>query len=945
MAAIPGSVRFTGFVAPTDSTDIYAVTDPTYGRGSLRSVADISARNAITLDRRSGQLGMEVVTIDTMKKYRLINEPGTPGTTNSDWEEIVSINDAITKSIFVDQGFTGVSNGAATTPYKTIMDAVNSIPDAVSGDDAGLKTIYCIYVYSGQYDEDVIIPTAKTPHIIQLIAMGSVYLGSSTGTYFNNPVTPRSIEWRLTKLVTFSTPVRPTFSLLSITPEATVSTHLFYGKSGWRITGNLLIGDISSDGNTSSTEFHFENVWVNGNVTYTADSHNMGNTNMIIYGCRFQGNFDFPYSGSPLFTVNINSAGKSSFECTTFRVATIGIINDCYISNGFNINSNNSNFQPAPYISGTKIVGAITSNTATSFIMDLVSHQLSDPITATNITFNAINLPNGTTATTQAFSDNSTLLATTASLAYAAGHNLYLDVSRTEPYTPDGTTRKPYKTFSQLITFLNSQSPGTFWVVNVASGTYSETSITIPNVRLVVYGGKSILNLSGTFTSNTTDLFLIDFNITASNSVYNPPGPGTYSFDGCNLGFNITFNGNVTYCYFTRTYFYAANAVVNGIDSYYYFLECIFLPSRLSGSGNITFISGRIYNSYAGYVLDSSTNLIVSQSSIENTAGGAINCDNGSISSNPNSINNVVVKSPTVAVNYGTSYTVLGKNNLISGSLSGTPSYIVAYKNDVIGSATIMKVGSDSPYDMYCSDGSNILTNIAPNTTTDQKFLAMTGDGVNGNFPTWESVSALIPSGAGPDVFIPTLGQTSFTLSQTPISNTSFLLFFNGQQTLSYTLVGTSLTWTGASLVTTDRLVAIYNVVSGGAQYTETGNIAVNWTAPTASPPTTNIRLIKIGNKVSLYMENWSATGNGTSANIDSTTAVIPVGYRPATTTYGMVFTETVISSVVNYNIGRVLISNTGTISVRKDSSSSNFNPGNGENFAFKQGPDIGWIL
>ena len=33
MAAIPGSVRVGGFIAPTDSTDTYAVTDDAYGRG------------------------------------------------------------------------------------------------------------------------------------------------------------------------------------------------------------------------------------------------------------------------------------------------------------------------------------------------------------------------------------------------------------------------------------------------------------------------------------------------------------------------------------------------------------------------------------------------------------------------------------------------------------------------------------------------------------------------------------------------------------------------------------------------------------------------------------------------------------------------------------------------------------------------------------------------
>jgi hypothetical protein len=63
MAPIPGSVRFTGFVAPTDSTDTYAVTDETYNRGGYRTVADAAGRLAITMDRRLE--GMLVKQLDT----------------------------------------------------------------------------------------------------------------------------------------------------------------------------------------------------------------------------------------------------------------------------------------------------------------------------------------------------------------------------------------------------------------------------------------------------------------------------------------------------------------------------------------------------------------------------------------------------------------------------------------------------------------------------------------------------------------------------------------------------------------------------------------------------------------------------------------------------------------------------------------------------------------
>lgn len=65
MAPIPGSVRFTGFVAPTDSTDTYAVTDETYNRGGYRTVADAAALAALALLPDRLLPGMLVKQYDT----------------------------------------------------------------------------------------------------------------------------------------------------------------------------------------------------------------------------------------------------------------------------------------------------------------------------------------------------------------------------------------------------------------------------------------------------------------------------------------------------------------------------------------------------------------------------------------------------------------------------------------------------------------------------------------------------------------------------------------------------------------------------------------------------------------------------------------------------------------------------------------------------------------
>jgi len=73
MSAIPGSVSVTGLMAPTDSTDTYAVTDQQYGIDGLRSVADHTTRNAITTARR--RYGMLVFTQNDGLYWTLNNSP------------------------------------------------------------------------------------------------------------------------------------------------------------------------------------------------------------------------------------------------------------------------------------------------------------------------------------------------------------------------------------------------------------------------------------------------------------------------------------------------------------------------------------------------------------------------------------------------------------------------------------------------------------------------------------------------------------------------------------------------------------------------------------------------------------------------------------------------------------------------------------------------------
>lgn len=83
---IPNTVTVGSIIAPSSLVDTYAVTDPKYGKGALRSVSSLADRNTITTARR--ELGMLVYVSDTDGYYQLINNPGTSTTNSNDWQQV-----------------------------------------------------------------------------------------------------------------------------------------------------------------------------------------------------------------------------------------------------------------------------------------------------------------------------------------------------------------------------------------------------------------------------------------------------------------------------------------------------------------------------------------------------------------------------------------------------------------------------------------------------------------------------------------------------------------------------------------------------------------------------------------------------------------------------------------------------------------------------------------
>lgn len=111
----------------------------------------------------------------------------------------------------------------------------------------------------------------------------------------------------------------------------------------------------------------------------------------------------------------------------------------------------------------------------------------------------------GTTITQRTAGDNVDLLtgslsATTLGSTAMPNKNIYVDMSRTDTYTADGSILKPYKTILAALTVINADV-GKNWVMNVASGTYAD-NLTITGPRLLRIVGSGV-TISGTILINS----------------------------------------------------------------------------------------------------------------------------------------------------------------------------------------------------------------------------------------------------------------------------------------------------------------------------------------------------------------------------------------------------------------------------------------------------------
>lgn len=129
---ITGTVPITAPIAPTLETADYPVTDPIYGKGSLRTVASIADRNAISQLRRERGMLVYVINDGTSGQYYTL----IGGTADSNWVAFSSgsgggVGPAGPAG---PTGATGaVGSTGATGPVGDYVISVNGITGAVEG--------------------------------------------------------------------------------------------------------------------------------------------------------------------------------------------------------------------------------------------------------------------------------------------------------------------------------------------------------------------------------------------------------------------------------------------------------------------------------------------------------------------------------------------------------------------------------------------------------------------------------------------------------------------------------------------------------------------------------------------------------------------------------------------------------------------------------------------
>ena len=143
MPRIPGTVPLSGIIAPSDTADVYPVTEDIYNKGGHRSVDSLIERDAIPHERRKE--GMIVYVISTKINYQLVNSTwevfaGSSGAGDLNYTHIQGVADTIWN----------ITHNLGKYPSVTVLDsAMNEVEGDVEFIDTNTVKIVFSATFSG----------------------------------------------------------------------------------------------------------------------------------------------------------------------------------------------------------------------------------------------------------------------------------------------------------------------------------------------------------------------------------------------------------------------------------------------------------------------------------------------------------------------------------------------------------------------------------------------------------------------------------------------------------------------------------------------------------------------------------------------------------------------------------------------------------------------------
>lgn len=309
----------------------------------------------------------------------------------------------------------------------------------------------------------------------------------------------------------------------------------------------------------------------------------------------------------------------------------------------------------------------------------------------------------------------------------------WVNVNRTDTYTADGGILRPYKSLTAAGTAITALGV-TSAALNLAPGTYSEQTLSLPDIPLVINGnGASIIMLSGASlgAGNLTisndidlhDLTIFGNTFLTSTSLTNPHTAHSTTFIG-----NLNLKGLVGID--------SNSAIFDQNTALYPFLSQNASSTLTIGSGSLAIITEAdveaVINNHGTFNLDvanvqTSTStryaimstttgsvLRINGMSLQNFGtGGGINCANGATSASPNQISNIQV--------------TLGAGSTGAIDCGSATSFVSHYTAFTQAGVRLFSTGTDNQYPSFEGMLVNVGGRVGIASTTPGVPLAVTG--------------------------------------------------------------------------------------------------------------------------------------------------------------------------------------------------------------------------